>query len=443
MSRRPSLHLVDDSDTAPRPDPRTRSTAEPKEIIGGLVRIYEPGPNDRSTRWRLTWTDADGKRRDTSATSIESARLRAAQLVLELTTDVGQRLRAPLSAAIAAYVADWDLGPNHGNQQISIFRTWVLPYLGDVAIADQSITKTEQMLKAATDLGRAYETVRHIRRTCVRFRDWCVDHNWMLPDQDPYSRARIPRAIKRKPVIIDGNAPNIIRPDQIPTHDAMAALARAAGAIPMRKFPEGVWWRELEYNLAGYGGLRWGERVALTGKKVDLDEGTILVNEQVIELDRANEDGVRMYLDLPKWCRVRNAWFPDMTPNGYPLHDMLARRIEEVGDNGLLFPVATKPDHWQHRSTANRRVFAVAVAHTPLWRPEHELHDARHLYCSWLLNELKVDIDDVQVLAGHSTVESTKRYLGVRPHAAKRVRERARAAGLSRAVEAGSVERSR
>jgi integrase len=439
MSDRRHLRVVraGESASAAKRVRTRRESRSPVEIIGGLVRIYDPGPGKRSTDWRLKWR-VDGQARDTSATSLDAARLRAAELVLELTTDVGLRLRAPLSAAVAAYVADWDLGPNHGNQQLSILRTWVLPYLGDVAVGDQSITLTEKMLRTASDAGRALETVRHIRRTCVRFRDWCVDHNWMLPDHDPYSRARIPRAAKKTRVIIDGNAKDIIRPDQIPTHDAMAALARAAAVIPMRIFPNGVWWRELEYNVAGYAGLRWGERVALTGKKVNLDEGTILVDEQVIELDRANENGQTMYVDLPKWCRVRNAWFPDITPGGYRLLDMLGRRIEEVGDDGLLFPTATKPDHWQRRSTANRRVFAVAVTNTPLWRPEWPLHDARHLYCSWLLNELKADIDDVQVLAGHSTVESTKRYLGVRPHASKRVRERAAAVGLSRRLPSGS-----
>lgn len=410
------------------------------EIVGGLVRIYAPDESERPTDYRLRWRNKFDTPDDTSATSLEAARRRAADLVLELTTDVGARLSVQFSAVVAAYVADADWNPNHGNQQLSLLRTWIIPWLGGLATNQIRVTHTEDMLRAAAGAGRARSTVLHIRRAGVNVMRWAHAHNWMLPTHDPFSAARIPKMAAPVAVVVDGAARDVVRPDQIPTHHGMHDLAHSAALLPARGVrQEDLWWRELEYNTAGYCGLRWGERVGLIGGKIDLESNTILVDIQVIELDRANEKGERLYTTLPKWCRVRNAWFPDYTPLGYPLKEMLALRKAEVGDDGLMFPAPTQPDTWQRRSNHNRRVFKEAVLGTPTWNPDHDLHGARHLYCSWLLNELGLELDDVSVLAGHSSVASTKRYLGVRPHAATRAAAAATAAGLT----SGKVPQSR
>ena len=414
--------------------------AKAVEIVGGLVRIYAPTDPACPTDWRLSYRDRFNQLHDTSAVSLEAARIRASELVLELTTDVGARVSAQFATVIAAYVADADWNPNHGNQQLSLLRTWVIPWLGSLATNQIRVTHTEEMLRAAAAIGRKRATLLHIRRAVVNVMRWAHAHDWMLPTHDPFSAARIPKTAAPVAVVVDGAARDVIRPDQIPTHRGMHDLAHSAALLPARGVQqEDLWWRELEYDTAGYCGLRWGERVGLTGGKVNLDSNTILVDVQVIELDRANENGERLYTTLPKWCRVRNAWFPDYTPLGYPLKEMLARRKAEVGDDGLMFPAPTRPDTWQRRSNHNRRVFKEAVLGTPTWNPDHDLHDARHLYCSWLLNELGLELDDVSVLAGHSSVASTKRYLGVRPHAATRAAAAATAAGLT----SGNVPQSR
>lgn len=410
------------------------------EIVGGLVRIYAPTDPGCTTDWRLTWRDRFGRPHDTSAVSLEAARMRASELVLELTTDVGARVSAQFASVVAAYVADADWNPNHGNQQLSLLRTWVIPWLGQLATNQIRVSHTEEMLRTAAALGRKRATLLHIRRAAVNVMRWAHAHDWMLPTHDPFSAARIPKTPERVSVVVDGAARDVVRPDQIPTHQGMHDLAHAASLLPARGVPQAdLWWPELEYHSAGYAGLRWGERVALVGGKVDLGANTILVDVQVIELDRANENGERLYTDLPKWCRIRKAWFPDFTPLGYPLKEMFARRKAEVGDDGLMFPAPTQSTMWQRRSNHNRRVYQEAVLGTPSWNPNHDLHDARHLYCSWLLNELGLELDDVSVLAGHSSVASTKRYLGVRAHAATRAAAAATAAGLT----SGNVPQSR
>ena len=403
-----------------------------REIVGGLVRIYEPTGGEDGTDWRLRWCDRFGRHRDTSAVSLEAARRRAAELVLELTTDVGARIGVRFSTAVVAYTADARWNPKHGDQQLSLLRTWVLPWLGSVPTNQLRVTHTEAMLEAAATCGRSATTQAHIKRAAINVMRWAHAHDWMLSTHDPFSGARLPRAVVREPVLVDGAPRDTVRRDQIPSHEAMHRLAQAASAVrTARSAPHGPWWRELEYLVAAYGGLRWGERAALTGRKVNLTNSTILVDAQVMELDRPDGRGRRLYVDLPKWCRVRESWVPEVTPGGRNLIELLERRVEEVGPNGLLFPAGSSPDSWQRRSNHHRRVFQPAVAATPDWQRSHPLHAARHLYCSWLLNELKLDLDDVATLAGHSSQGSTKRYLGVRAHAASRAATAARVAGLS------------
>jgi integrase len=365
------------------------------------------------------------KLRDTSARSEADALRRGNELLLRVAVDPAQRASAPFSATVAAYIADQDWGPRHGDQQLSLLRTWVVPHLGKVANADLRIGHTEAMLRAARAAGRKPRTIIGIRRATVGVMRWAQDHDWLSAERDFASRARLPRPATQTPVVIDGAPRNAIRADQIPTHAAMHALAAAAADMT------GEWWRELEYLLAGYGGLRWGERCALCPAKLDLASWEIVVDQQVQELDRADASGRRMYLDLPRHARIRRAWIPEQTPAGYSLIDGLARRAYEVGPSGLLFP--GPQGDWQRRSNHSRRIFRPAKEATPGWSSAHPLHAARHLYCSWLLNELHLDVDDVMVLAGHSSAGSTMRYLGVRPQAHLRATAAARAAGLGSA----------
>jgi integrase len=120
--------------------------------------------------------------------------------------------------------------------------------------------------------------------------------------------------------------------------------------------------------MAAFTGLRWGELIALTRKRIDLSACTVRVVEQFVEL----ADGTRV-LGPPKTAAgVRTVAIP---PH---IVDELTRHIEKFslpGPDGLLFP---SPDGDPlRRSNFQRRIFrpAVAAAGIPIG---FTFHDLRH-----------------------------------------------------------------
>ena len=97
---------------------------------------------------------------------------------------------------------------------------------------------------------------------------------------------------------------------------------------------------ELMANTAAYSGLRWGELAALTIPQVDADARVITVDRKVVEV------AGHLYIEAPKNRKYRKTIYPRITPDGYPLAERLAARIEQaraeqaagVNPLGLIFP---------------------------------------------------------------------------------------------------------
>ena len=113
---------------------------------------------------------------------------------------------------------------------------------------------------------------------------------------------------------------------------------------------------ELMASTAAYSGLRWGELTALTIGQVDPAGRVITVDRKVVEV------AGHLYVEAPKNRKYRKTIYPRRTPDGYPLAERLAARIEqaraeqEAGTNplGLIFPSPTGK-HWRS-SNFNRNV---------------------------------------------------------------------------------------
>lgn len=124
---------------------------------------------------------------------------------------------------------------------------------------------------------------------------------------------------------------------------------------------------ELMVNTAAYGGLRWGEFVALTVDEIDTVARVIDVDRKVVEV------AGRLFLEAPKNRKHRRTVYPRETPWGYPLAERLAERIEaaraeqEAGTNplGLIFP-SSDGKHWQS-SNFSRRVLLGAANLESAW----------------------------------------------------------------------------
>ena len=109
-------------------------------------------------------------------------------------------------------------------------------------------------------------------------------------------------------------------------------------------------------STAADSGLRWGELAALTIPQAGQAARVITVDRKVVEVAR------HLYVEAPKCRKYRRTIYPRRTPDGYPLAERLAARIEEAragqeaGTNplGLIFP-SPKGMHWRS-SNFNRGV---------------------------------------------------------------------------------------
>ena len=168
---------------------------------------------------------------------------------------------------------------------------------------------------------------------------------------------------------------------------------------------------ELMACFAAYAGLRWGELAALTIAQIDTATRTVTVDRKVIEI------GGTLYVEAPKGRKQRRTIYPTRTPEGYPLADMIAARIEaaragqEAGTSplGLVF-ASPKGKHWRSSNFA-RRVLAPAYLAAG-WRDADGngtwvWHSLRHVFCTTALFTWKMDAADVSRLAGHANIRIT------------------------------------
>ena len=164
-------------------------------------------------------------------------------------------------------------------------------------------------------------------------------------------------------------------------------------------------------NTAAYSGLRWGELTALTIPQVDQAGRVITVDRKVIEV------AGHLYVEAPKCRKYRKTIYPRRTPDGYPLAEKLAARIEqataelEAGTNplGLMFP--SPRGTWWRSSNFDRRVLAPAY-HLAGWRDPAgngpwTWHSLRHVLCTTALFTWKLDATDVSRMAGHANYRIT------------------------------------
>jgi integrase len=163
--------------------------------------------------------------------------------------------------------------------------------------------------------------------------------------------------------------------------------------------------------LAGFGGLRLGELLALRRRHVDLATGTVTVEEQMVSLD-----GGRRLLTEPKTEAGRRVVaLPQL------VLDSLAEDLDGIGEDpdsllfpaegGGLLPATTFYKHWRR-------------ARHQVGRDELHLHDLRHA-AGTLAAWTGATERELMARLGHANSAASRRY----QHAA-RDRDRAIAAGL-------------
>jgi integrase len=213
------------------------------------------------------------------------------------------------------------------------------------------------------------------------------------------------RQLPPAPVSVAGESALWVDPAEIPAEDDIGKFGRALanGRHGDRD--------ELMANTAAYSGLRWGELTALTIAQIDAATRVIMVDRKVIEV------AGHLFIEAPKGRKYRRTIYARLTPDGYPLAERLATRIDQaraeqaagINPFGLIFP-SPKFKLWRS-SNFSRNVLQPAYAAAG-WRDvdgngRWTWHSLRHVFCTTALFTWKLDATDVSCMAGHANVRTT------------------------------------
>lgn len=106
----------------------------------------------------------------------------------------------------------------------------------------------------------------------------------------------------------------------------------------------------------------------------------------------------------------RVTMYPATTPAGVDLAGMVERRLAEIEPGGVLF---TAPKGgWLRRSNWGRAVWDRAADDVGWPRDDDgtwrwTFHSLRHVFATWALHDVRIPMEDVSRLLGHSSTRLT------------------------------------
>jgi len=156
--------------------------------------------------------------------------------------------------------------------------------------------------------------------------------------------------------------------------------------------------------VAAYGGLRMGELVGLRRHRIDFENGTIRVVEQVTQAD-----GQTFVVGPPKTeAGVRTIDMPAAVMQALALH------IMEQGENARNGLVFTSPDGgYIRRSNFRRRVWLPALSKAGI---EHlRFHDLRHFHATMAV-AAGVPVKTLMARMGHASARAALLYQHAQPN---------------------------
>ena len=381
------------------------------ELEFGIL-VYPPRPEPEQTgkknrpRWRAVWYE-DGERQQCESVSEEKLAAKLEKVKVRLEADA-PNMRRPGAALIAHYLdpdrlpVDERWSRKHADTQRRLCERFAAPVIGAVTCQDIKTRHMQKIVNAAPTAGEGDRVHRMISALVSAGLEGGYLANprlakvhWQAGDR-PLPAAR---------VSVAGESALWVDPAEIPAGSDIGKLGRAlaAGRHGERD--------ELMVNTAAYSGLRWGELAALTIPQVDDDARVITVDRKVIEV------AGHLYIEAPKGRKSRKTIYPRITPDGYPLAERLAARIdqaraEQAADAnplGLIFPSPKFKLWWS--SNFRRNVLKPAYQAAG-WRDQNgngrwTWHSLRHVFCTTALFTWKLEATDVSCMAGHADVRTT------------------------------------
>ena len=220
--------------------------------------------------------------------------------------------------------------------------------------------------------GRAPKTIKQTINTLSTCFALAVDEGHMKTN--PCRRVRLPKDQHGS-----GTEPRFL------THDQAAQLIAATAEH----------YRPLVTFLFGTG-MRWSEATALQGRHVNLDAGTVRVEQA---WKRVPGDGYQ--IGVPKTVKARrtvNAAVPALVAVAPLLR----------GPKDYVF--TTRSGGPVMHANFYTNIWAKACAASGL-DPAPRIHDCRHSHASWLISD-GMSLESVQDQLGHESIETTRRVYG-------------------------------
>ena len=379
------------------------------ELEFGIL-VYPPRPEQtgkkKRLRWRAVWYE-DGERQQCESVSEEKLAARLEKVTERLAADAPNMKRP--GADLIAYYLEPDRLPvaerwsrKHADTQRRLCVRFAAPVIDAVTCQDIKTRHTQKIVNAAPTAGEGDRVHRMISALVSAG----LEGGYLAsPRLAKVHWQAGTRQLPSAPVTVAGESALWVDPAEIPADSDVGKLGRAlaAGRHGDRC--------ELMASTAAYSGLRRGELTALTIGQVDTAARVITVDRKVIEV------GGHLYIEAPKGRKSRKTIYPRITPDGYPLAERLATRIEAaraeqtagINPLGLIFP-SPKFKLWRS-SNFNRSALKPAYQAAG-WRDQNgngrwTWHSLRHVFCTTALFTWKLEATDVSCMAGHANVRTT------------------------------------
>jgi integrase len=363
-------------------------------------------------RWRAVWME-NGTRRQCEAATEDRLAARLDKVTERLMADA-PNLERPGADLIAWYLSP-DRHPagrpwsaKHADTQRRLCERFVAPVIAAITCQD---IKTADMQRAVSAAPTAGEGARLHRCLSAMVTAGITGGYLTNPRLREVHWQPAGRPAPGPQVSMQGESAQFVDPSEIPAAADVARLGQALAAGRRGDL------HELMANTAAYTGLRQGELFALTAGQIDPAARVIDVDRKVIGVSG------KLLTGAPKGRKRRKTIYPARTPQGYPLAEKIAARIQaaraeqDAGTNplGLMFP-SPRGVYWRS-SNFDRRVLAPAYL-TAGWRDAGgngpwTWHSLRHVLCTTALFTWKLDATDVSAIAGHANVRTTlDMYIG-------------------------------
>lgn len=349
-----------------------------------------------SGRWqghyRVQTMDADGMIKTVRRTFYRATQAEAhAELDRILRDQNNGNSTDPTSLTVADYLSRWlEDSAAHRVRPVTLesyqryIRLHAIPHIGHVLLQKLTPMHLQRLYSDKLKTGKSRRTVQYLHAILHRALEQAV--RWELLHRNPADAVDAPKP-KRRP-------PTIWSPEQLRLF--LAAI-------------EGDPYETL-YHLAVYTGCRRGELCALRWSDVDLEQGTIRINQTLEELDKAAPSQPRLLFEEPKTKKSRRSLPPPVSSvamlTRHKRNQLEATALaKETGmlytDNDLVFargdgtPLA--PSQVSHHFAIIRKRYDL---------PHIRLHDLRHSFATMLLGA-GTHPKFVSEWMGHSTITLT------------------------------------